>query len=204
MDVEDLMHRGFITRMVNEENKNLFHYKQSPIQAVCIRDEILELNSMRGVMNMIDMRDPVPLKHKYTINDKVRLERVEYSHQKYNPRLPDILGKEGQIKTIHYNEQGLLYYTVEFCDFGAFMGRTLEDIPEEWLEPAKKYWSGKVVCVKNDGLYNYFTEGRVYTVEDGNIFDNYGFKHHQENDHRMESPTDCAIKYYKFIEFKGE
>ena len=37
------MHREFITRVTNKENKNLFHYKQSPIQAVDVGDEILEL-----------------------------------------------------------------------------------------------------------------------------------------------------------------
>lgn len=182
MDVEDLMHRGFITHVMNKEDKNLFYYKQSPIQVVDVGDEIPELNSMRGVMNMIEnnmyewpnMRDPVPVLHKFTVNDKVRFERIEYSHPKYNPRLPDILGKEGQIKTAYYNEQGLLYYTVEFCDCNAYMGKTLEDIPEEWLVPAKKYWSGKVVCVKSEGLYNYFTEGKVYIVRDGEIFGNNG------------------------------
>ena len=187
----------------------MFIYKQSPIQAVDAGDEIRELRgvaNMIGNENLMQMRDPVPVHHKFTIDDTVSLERIEYSHPKYNPRLSDFLGREGKVKTIHYNEQALLHYTVEFPAVYPNCVNQLEDIPEEWLIPAKKYWSGKVVCIESHTAA--FTVGKVYSVDEGYITDNTGTKYWRGfPDYGLigiEKETIMTINSTKFIEFKGE
>lgn len=143
------------------------------------------------------MRDPVPVEHKFTIGDRVVLNQLIASHDKYNHRLLNYFGHEGKINTIHYNDKKLLYYTVEFQTDNMFVDFALEDIPEEWLLP-KSENAKKVVCIFtakcHDSCKN-FTVGKVYTVNDDVIMDDHG---------TFRSFKALFYDGFEFIEFKGE
>lgn len=77
---------------------------------------------------------------------------------------------------------------------------------EKLTEPEKpKYWTGKVVCVKNKSSSHFFTVGKVYKVVNGSLLDN----DNDPNDpyiSRIENFRDLYIRVigsHEFIEYKG-
>lgn len=77
---------------------------------------------------------------------------------------------------------------------------------ERLMEPEKpKYWTGKVVCVKNKLSSHFFTEGKVYKIVNGSLLDN----DNDPNDPYLsciENLRDLYIRAssaHEFIEYKG-
>lgn len=75
---------------------------------------------------------------------------------------------------------------------------------KEKKEDEPKYWSGKMVCVWNDGEDYFFTVGKVYTVVNGVLYDNYPNPPYMNGIKSIEHLNKVAKGWYKFIEYKGE
>lgn len=99
---------------------------------------------------------------KIEIGDKVKIVKLDCNWSKWTPELSNYIGKTGVIVVNCCDYVGI--------DFGDETGRWY--FHNNWLElveKAKKYWSGKVVCVDTESE-DYFVKGKVYKVKDGRIF----------------------------------
>jgi hypothetical protein len=140
--------------------------------------------------------------------DKVKFVKIDAESELFNEYKMKYFNKIGTIVNDKPWPGRQNVVTVNFEDKNAFVKNCMLDA--RWLK--REFWTGKIVCTYSDNNY-YFEKGKIYTVRDGILIDNIGYRMYRmsgmgfESERYLNCPKHIYAAFdraqYDFIEFKG-
>lgn len=155
--------------------------------AKCCPEDTFDFNvgaklAMERLMKKVD---PVE-KHKYAVGDRI------FAEDNVNCHPGGAWGTVVEVLDKRYHNED---YMVKFDDHQCLCSHV---VPVPTTPEPPKYFTGKVICIKNSINDGEFTVGKIYEIKDGNFTDNLG--HIRPNTggcDRVRKLSDLENEYYR-------